>query len=151
MKKLTPLATVLQYENAKVTERFKINNPLNAHIAERLFKDMLHYLWLCEKHSWDCIQTPHKPELAFIPVMHEEMRVMDNMWHEFILITRDYQDFCQHYFGHFLHHEPNMREELAYSDSELLQSLTLFLNYVYDVLGEEVLARWFQDHLVEAA
>ena len=33
-------------------------------------------------------------------------QVVDVAWHEFILSTRDYEQFCQHAFGRFLHHTP---------------------------------------------
>lgn len=33
-------------------------------------------------------------------------QVADDLWHEFILYTRQYQDFCQRAFGRFLHHTP---------------------------------------------
>jgi hypothetical protein len=33
-------------------------------------------------------------------------QVVDDLWHEFILYTRNYQDFCQRAFGQFLHHTP---------------------------------------------
>ena len=151
MNKLPSLNDVLNYKNPAVVSRFQVNHPQDAAKAEYLFTEMLRYLWLCEKHCWDSKHNADNPALHFVPVMHEEMRSMDNMWHEFILLTRDYHDFCQHYFGQFLHHEPNMRESLAYSEAEFVESLNLFLNYVYDVLGEEVLKNWFQDHLETAA
>lgn len=151
MIKLPSLDEVLKYENPAVVDRFKINHPKDAFRAEQLFTEMLRYLWLCEKHTWDIEKNPASPELNFVPVMHEEMRSMDNMWHEFILLTRDYHDFCHHYFGRFLHHEPNMRQKLAYSETEFVNSLNLFLNYIYDVLGENVVRTWFQDHLEDAA
>jgi hypothetical protein len=31
---------------------------------------------------------------------------VDEAWHEFILMTRDYQEFCTHAFGRYLHHSP---------------------------------------------
>ena len=40
-----------------------------------------------------------------------------------------------------------MNEELAYSESEFINSLNLFLSYSYDVLGEPVIKRWFGEHL----
>ena len=151
MNHLPQLNDVLDYKNPAVIKRFAANFPKEAPRAKQLFTEMLRYLWLCEKHSWDSDRFPDNPDLHFIPVMHEEMRAIDNMWHEFILITRDYHNFCHHYFGRFLHHEPNMRESLAYSKSQFVESLTLFLNYVYELLGEEVLRNWFADHLHEAA
>lgn len=33
-------------------------------------------------------------------------RVVDIAWHEFILFTKDYKEFCQLGIGHFLHHIP---------------------------------------------
>lgn len=33
-------------------------------------------------------------------------QVVDDLWHEFILYTKDYQRFCQLAFGQFLHHSP---------------------------------------------
>jgi hypothetical protein len=33
-------------------------------------------------------------------------QVVDDLWHEFILYTRDYNRFCQRAFGTFLHHTP---------------------------------------------
>jgi hypothetical protein len=31
---------------------------------------------------------------------------VDEVWHAFILFTRDYADFCQQAFGSFIHHVP---------------------------------------------
>ena len=33
-------------------------------------------------------------------------QVVDDLWHEFILYTKAYDDFCRHAFGGFLHHTP---------------------------------------------
>jgi hypothetical protein len=33
-------------------------------------------------------------------------QVVDDLWHELILYTKHYQEFCQHGFGRFLHHTP---------------------------------------------
>lgn len=33
-------------------------------------------------------------------------QVVDVAWHEFILFTRDYEQFCKQAFGRFLHHTP---------------------------------------------
>ena len=34
-------------------------------------------------------------------------RVVDDAWHEFILMTRLYHQFCDRAFGRYLHHTPN--------------------------------------------
>ncbi|MDQ3581815.1 MAG: hypothetical protein M3495_09475 [Pseudomonadota bacterium] len=33
-------------------------------------------------------------------------QIVDEAWHEFILCTREYAEFCQRAFGRFLHHTP---------------------------------------------
>lgn len=33
-------------------------------------------------------------------------QIVDELWHEFILYTRDYQQFCAKAFGKFMHHTP---------------------------------------------
>jgi hypothetical protein len=33
-------------------------------------------------------------------------QAVDDLWHEFILYTREYQEFCGKAFGSFLHHSP---------------------------------------------
>lgn len=33
-------------------------------------------------------------------------QIADDLWHEFILYTREYQAFCRRAFGGFLHHKP---------------------------------------------
>jgi hypothetical protein len=33
-------------------------------------------------------------------------QVVDSLWHEFILFTKDYQSFCDQAFGQFMHHSP---------------------------------------------
>lgn len=46
-------------------------------------------------------------------------RVVDAMWHEFILSTRSYQQWCSAAFGRFLHHTPAeaMGENASRNDS----------------------------------
>ena len=33
-------------------------------------------------------------------------QIADDLWHEFILYTKHYDQFCQHAFGRFMHHTP---------------------------------------------
>lgn len=35
--------------------------------------------------------------------------VVDEVWHTFILFTRDYANFCQDVFGFFVHHTPDTK------------------------------------------
>lgn len=44
-------------------------------------------------------------------------QVADDLWHEFILYTRDYQAFCDKAFGRFLHHTPAVALSPAHKTS----------------------------------
>lgn len=47
------------------------------------------------------ISLDAKKRLASMP-----SQVVDDLWHEFILYTRNYQTFCNRAFGRYLHHTP---------------------------------------------
>ncbi|MFO0691757.1 MAG: hypothetical protein U0900_23885 [Myxococcota bacterium] len=53
-------------------------------------------------------------------------QAVDDLWHEFILFTRDYQTFCDQAFGRFLHHTPAVRMGTAKSDNEGLRRVWWF-------------------------
>jgi hypothetical protein len=61
--------------------------------GEALFEEVKKYLVLCESDrstSWSMYS----------------LRV-DQAWHQFILFTVQYADFCRKFFGRFLHHNPS--------------------------------------------
>ncbi|WP_437626139.1 glycine-rich domain-containing protein [Sorangium sp. So ce1151] len=62
------------------------------HEAEVLFRELARYLWLVESD-----RTRAYPMFS--------LRV-DEAWHQFVLFTLEYADFCQRFFGRFLHHAP---------------------------------------------
>ena len=44
---------------------------------------------------------------------------VDRAWHEFLLFTRLYHDFCEGRYGRFLHHDPRETSEPAAYDRTL--------------------------------
>lgn len=71
------------------------------------------------------------------------MSDMDNMWHTFLLFTKDYYEFCSNHLGGvFFHHEPIINNDNTL-DENYEQELTLYLSYIYDNLGEDTLMKWF--------
>jgi hypothetical protein len=79
--------------------------------------------------------------------MHEEMREVDNMWHNFILYTKDYHEFCQRFFGEYLHHQPDVAEGPPPPAEKFTEQMEKYLSYIYDNLGEETVRKWFATHL----
>lgn len=147
MERKTPsLCELLQYKNELVIKRFKLCYPDWADEADEIYNDMLKYLWLSQKHRDENKLTP----LRFDCVMHKEMLKIDEMWHTFILITKDYTKFCNDFFGGYIHHVPEVGEEATGQEVSVEKfewELTLFLSYVYDNLGEKTVLRWFGEYV----
>jgi hypothetical protein len=69
----------------------------------------------------DCELTGHALRQFFLAYLKSNRQnismpsqVVDDLWHEFILYTRNYQIFCRRAFGVFLHHTP----AAAFSEAE---------------------------------
>lgn len=61
----------------------------------------------------DCALVAHALRQFFLAYLRSgrqfvsmPSQVVDDLWHEFILYTREYQQFCREAFGEFLHHSP---------------------------------------------
>jgi len=84
------LDEVMGYENPDVIARMKKELSLTEEEANLLFDDTKRFLYLTATH----------------PGAWSPPRRVDEGWHEFLMFTRDYVDFCQRYFNRFIHHEP---------------------------------------------
>lgn len=69
--------------------------------------------WVKEKAVDKAIEEFRK-YLILIALEHRGLamcsRIVDQIWHSFILFTQEYESFCQDVFGHFLHHCPATKE-----------------------------------------
>ena len=132
---------MLAYRNDEVVHRFSAGWSVPLPAARVLFADVKRYLWLCG-------------ELEFeIP----PVRIVDEMWHTFLVFTRDYRTFCESYLGAMVEHVPTTRSEfraqssLARRDSRRVRSVTAerlqrCVMAVWDKLGERVAMRWYVDY-----
>ncbi|QDK36918.1 hypothetical protein [Bdellovibrio sp. NC01] len=144
---LVALDKVLEYKNEKALKLYRQNRATNHLSAEAAFQEMLKYLWLTQKHANDLKTVANPDELPKHCVMLFSMREIDEMWHEFILVTKDYTEFCQKYFGKYLHHMPDVNENLVGWRENDIAEVEKLLPYVYDNLGEETLKIWFKQYL----
>lgn len=146
------LEEVLAYRNDYVVQTFRQHFPkynLTDEQAKTLFDDLKRYLWLTAVTDAKKAANPEEkfPDIS----ISESMIIIDEIWHEFILVTEHYYNFCQEYFGKYIHHPPPMPrwEENIQSKSEY-DCYEIFvnelLNEVYDYLGEEVTFRWFDTY-----
>lgn len=144
--KLKSLEDVLKYRNERVVLSFLRGSALSRERAERLFLETLKWLWLCRVHELEASRgaidgIPH--HLAIYP----PMKLIDEMWHAFILCTAEYDEFCSRYLGSFIHHEPSVGEnndDLSSTLSEESDREAL-VRYICRRLGPEVLMSWFEE------
>ncbi len=78
-------------------------------------------------------------------------RVVDDAWHEFILMTRQYEAFCNGAFGRYVHHEPNDSASAATSRSgnsgETALARTLVLGFGGATATGAIMASGFHPNL----
>ena len=84
------LKLVLDYKQPQVVHRLQKQLKISEQEASGLFRDTLQFLFLCGTHGGHLAPT----------------RTIDEGWHAFILHTQDYAEFCDRFFGRFLHHVP---------------------------------------------
>lgn len=78
------------YKNAPVVLRFANRHEVSLERAQELFEKMKQFLA-------NYMENPQADSPS---------REIDEIWHMFILHTKDYAEFCSKYFGMFLHHLP---------------------------------------------
>lgn len=135
-----PLDTVLQYRNPKVIAHFIREHSLSRDAAELLFTETLKWLWLCESHHQDQESGPSDTvprSLGIFP----SMLWIDEMWHSFILCTREYQYFCENYLGDFIDHVPET--DSGPEKSTPLAEIETMVRYVSRKLGPDTARVWF--------
>lgn len=84
------LGDVLAYQNPDVVARLQRKLELSLDQAQALFDDVKRFLYLTSTQ----------------PGKWSPTQIIDDGWHEFILFTEDYGNFCHRYVGHFIHHHP---------------------------------------------
>ncbi len=147
---LPNLNKLMSYKNNKIISRYRKDYPTAKMNAEEALQEFMKFVWLCHKHRVEKKIRADDNSLNFSCAIHAEMSDIDNMWHTFLLFTKDYHDFCNHYLdGVFFHHEPLMNSDDNVFDKNDEEELTLYLSYIYDNLGEDTLIKWFNDSTIE--
>jgi len=139
---LPELESILRYRNPLVIRKFREDHRVDEARANRLFTELMKFLWASQKHSLEKATRPADPSLDFSFGLHEEMRALDEMWHCFILCTEDYSEFCQGNFGRYLHHRPSVWGARL-TEEEFRVELERYLAYLLELFGAETVGGWF--------
>lgn len=90
------LSTILRYKNRTVVDYFCNYHPeFSVQEGLVLFTDLLSWIWL----------NAQRVKLGKKTYLFGPLLILDEMWHAFILHTRDYVDFSTQYWGCYFHHD----------------------------------------------
>ena len=103
-KELLLLKKLESFEAPWLKEKLLMENKfLSSEEFEQVFIEFKKYVFLV---------AVNKSNLAMMS------KKVDQVWHQFILFTKEYQSFCNSILGFFLHHIPRTRFSLIDSESE---------------------------------
>jgi hypothetical protein len=136
------LTKILNYKNEDVISRFTDMFNVSDVEAADIFTETQKFLFICQLKG------------IFIP---DDLLIIDEMWHNFILFTKEYNSFCMVHFGKYFHHLPATKKEKEEqkkkneanpeaAKEEYLKKLEHLISTAYDHLGEETVIKWFRDY-----
>ena len=145
------LDEVLAYSDSDIVYRFQKTYGVSREQSEDIFNQCKKWLWLSHQRRLAGLDT----NLFIDP----PLVVIDEMWHNFVLFTKQYFEFCAKYFGYYIHHGPATEAE----DRETLEGIAALgsieervqarkeqlrpqYEYIYDMLGKETLVKWYLEY-----
>jgi len=146
--KTCTLEEALDFENGSVViEGFMTRYNVSQEEAERIFNETKKWLWLAAKAS---------DEEKFSLSIDKPLEIIDEMWHNFILHTKQYHKYCLEKFRKFIHHEPtpekvkvDFQHKISVNPSteikEWKERYQKQLSYIYDNLGAETVIKWYEE------
>jgi hypothetical protein len=93
INKKEAIRRIAGYPFAQVREKLLAGGKLSQEVVEEAIDEFRKYLML--------ITLGHRSVAM-------TSREVDEVWHTFILFTRDYTSFCNDVFGNYLHHQPSL-------------------------------------------
>lgn len=126
------ISQVMAYQMPNVIKRCQKDFGYSDNDMVMLEKELKRYLSLCIVVDNDYVGMYSKD--------------VDNLWHSFILFTKEYADFSHNFAGRFLHHAPEISgtktpDEIA----EDRKGFRTFIKNYKQIFGEEVHDIWFLD------
>jgi hypothetical protein len=85
-----PIEAILEWHDDEIVRRYCIDHNASAADGDVCFEAFKQFMIICG--SSRSVKAPSE--------------AVDDMWHTALLFTRGYRDFCGHYLGVFIHHQP---------------------------------------------
>jgi len=137
-KRLRPSVILLEkYKCPSVVRQFSCRHRISYAESLQIFGETKKWIWLKNE-----FENDHPKGLKDIPALPllSHFRVIDEMWHTFILFTVPYTNFCDTFFGVYIHHHPNVSHSAPKNVNQKI--ICWFVDYLSDKLGEETAEKW---------
>ncbi|MBV8326816.1 hypothetical protein [Chryseobacterium sp.] len=132
----------LEYTDENVLFRFSNLYDLPEEEITDLFRETKKFIAICTE-----------PDIY----INDDLLIIDEMWHNFILFTPVYASFCTSFFQRFIHHIPlSKKEKEAFlkqekTDPEKARTAYMgreerLISTVYELCGEETVIKWFSEY-----
>jgi hypothetical protein len=126
----------LEFEAPFVVEKLVKNHTASTvNEAEQLFTEAKKFIILSqsERVAWEMYSA-----------------LVDEAWHQFILYTKEYTEFCDHYFGRYVAHCPNNSPQAQSDCKEVGKSMTFadFRSRYEAVYGESLPDVWYDERSI---
>ncbi|MBD8238356.1 hypothetical protein IFT96_18630 [Pseudomonas fluorescens] len=142
--KVASLQKIMQYENPDLIIKFCKEWSVSQDEAKDIFEETKKFIFLAAQCQTECFDIS----------VYQQMQVIDEMWHTFLLFTDQYYHFCEEYLGGFLHHFPFTRKMLQQEIKHVSRSNISFEAYkqnsfraqvlkTKEILGEDTVIKWF--------
>ncbi|UII30336.1 hypothetical protein LVD17_18760 [Fulvivirga ulvae] len=125
----------------KIIEAFMNRYDVSAEEAQDIFNETKKWLWL----GANCKDLD--THALFID---DSLAIIDEMWHNFILHSKAYYNFCINKLKRMIHHEPTSHTEATKSNNQYNQDPESYeklvkkqYSLIYDHLGKDTLIKWY--------
>lgn len=150
MSAICSIDEAVGYRDPDIVDRFGALFTVSQSEAEAIFDETKKWIWLLAVAATERKSGRDVPRL----VIDSYLNIIDEMWHNFLLFTRRYDDYCQSRFGFFVHHDPTpprekkliMRSlETSNGHERILDARRQQYLYVAEKLGSATLELWYDD------
>lgn len=114
---------MMDYDHSGLKERMNVKYGWAPGFTEELFDEMKKFLYLCATN--DGAMAPPED--------------IDEIWHNFILFTGDYADYCRNKVGIFLHHQPLTVAQRGKSDGSMISNTIIAAHAAF---GDNLSTHW---------
>ncbi len=143
--KICSLDRALEYQNDEIVHRFTTLWDVSFAEAQDLFLETKKWLWLCAQ--------PAKHRLKIT----NPLLIIDEMWHNFVLFSREYMEYCHDCFGRYIHHAPTPHRDkeeykkqyeadpIGAADKRMQEEAQQF-KLIYQNLGIKTIFKWYVEY-----